>query len=184
MNLLMGRGAKATIRGLFCAPEEQTHETYLSTQAWPQEAHSRLPRTHGIARRPPRARAPPRQGPQETDSLTVTLAFPPALRLRQPREFEKVLAGGIRLNEKLLTLAVGASPLDTARMGLAISAKAVPRAVDRNRIKRAARESFRLNRAQLPPRDLVVLARSGAGKAEGSELRATLERLWQKLRAR
>lgn len=118
----------------------------------------------------------------------MSSAFPPALRLRLPREYEKAFAGGTRLNEKLLTLAVGApspeSPLDTARLGLAISARSVPRAVDRNRIKRAARESFRRNRTTLPPRDLVVLARNGAATAKVADLRATLERLWQKLRSR
>jgi ribonuclease P protein component len=114
----------------------------------------------------------------------VAAAFRPAARLRQPREFEAVLSGGSRLNEKLLTVAVRNVSLEAARLGLAISAKAVPRAVDRNRIKRAARESFRTRRASLPPLDLVVLARSGAGKATAAELRATLERIWRKLESR
>lgn len=114
----------------------------------------------------------------------MTSAFPPAARLRQPREFEAVLAGGSRLNEKLLTAVVKANGLAHARLGLAISARSVPRAVDRNRIKRQARESFRMNRSSLPARDVVVLARSGAAKAGAPELRATLERLWQNLRTR
>ena len=75
------------------------------------------------------------------------------------------------------------NPLAHARLGLAISARAVPAATDRNRIKRLTRESFRLHRAQLPPMDIVMLARAGAGSAERAELRATLERLWQKLQA-
>lgn len=114
----------------------------------------------------------------------MSAAFPPAVRLRRPGEFEAVLKGGTRLNEKLLTIAFRANTLTSARLGFAISARAVPRAVDRNRIKRHARESFRTHRAGLTPNDLVVLARSGAAQANSAELRTALERVWQKLRAR
>ncbi len=110
------------------------------------------------------------------------MAFPPRARLRQPREFEAVLKQGRRVQERLLTLVVlpGAAP--EARLGLAISSRAVPKATGRNRIKRLARESFRACRAQLPAADLVLQARAGAGKADRAELRSTLERLWQRLK--
>ena len=111
----------------------------------------------------------------------MTFAFQASARLRSPREFEAVLAGGRRLNEKWLTAASRANTMDHARLGLAISARAVPRATDRNRIKRQTRESFRQHRAQLPALDIVLLARAGAGAAARTEVRAALERLWQKL---
>lgn len=114
----------------------------------------------------------------------MATAFPPAARLRQPGEFEKVFAGGARLNEKLLTLVVGPASGPSARLGLAISSRNVPRAVDRNRIKRAARESFRHARESLPARDVVLMAKGGAAKARAPELREMLERLWQKLKSR
>lgn len=44
------------------------------------------------------------------------------------------------------------------RLGLVISKKNLPRAVDRNRVKRVIRESFRTR--QLPGLDVVALARS------------------------
>lgn len=113
----------------------------------------------------------------------MSLAFPASARLRSPREFEAVLAAGRRLNEKWLTAATRANEMQHARLGLAISARAVPRATDRNRIKRQARESFRAHRAQLPALDVVMLARSGAGAAPRAELRAALERIWRKLAA-
>ena len=92
-----------------------------------------------------------------------------------------MLKGGRRVQEKFLTAALRPNDLPRARLGLAISARAVPAATDRNRIKRLTRESFRLHRAQLPPMDIVMLARSGAGGADRGELRAALERLWQRL---
>lgn len=107
--------------------------------------------------------------------------FPPPARLRTPGEFKFVLSGGRRLHESLLTAASKANDQQGARLGFAVSARAVPRAVDRNRIKRQARESFRLGRARIPPLDIVILARAGAGKISAPELRAVLERLWKKL---
>ena len=80
-----------------------------------------------------------------------------------------------------MTLVVLPAAAAEARLGLAISARAVPLATGRNRIKRLARESFRGCRATLPPADLVLQARSGAAKADRAELRATLERLWRRV---
>ena len=101
--------------------------------------------------------------------------------MRSPREFEAVLASGRRLQEKWLTAAMRSNEQAQARLGFAISARSVPAAADRNRIKRQARESFRLHRAQLPALDIVMLARPGAGSAANKDLRAALERLWRKL---
>jgi len=47
-----------------------------------------------------------------------------------------------------------------ARLGLSVPAK-VGGAVQRNRLKRLVRESFRLNRERLEPGDLVVYLRPG-----------------------
>lgn len=113
----------------------------------------------------------------------MPFAFPPAARLRHPREFESVLAGGKRLQERWLTAAMRPNTQDQARLGLAISARAVPDAVDRNRIKRQARDTFRRHRAGLPPLDVVILARPGAGAAARPELRAAFERIWQRMGA-
>jgi ribonuclease P protein component len=108
-------------------------------------------------------------------------AFPPRARLRHPREFEAVLKQGRRVQEKLLSAVILAGAASEARLGLAISAKAVPLATGRNRIKRLARETFRARRATLPAADIVLQARTGAAAADSNELRATLERLWQRV---
>lgn len=58
----------------------------------------------------------------------------------------------------------------TARLGLAISKKQVRRAVDRNRLKRLARDVFRLHRAELEGLDLVVMARATAAITDKTTL--------------
>lgn len=72
-----------------------------------------------------------------------------------------------------------------ARLGLAISARTVPRALDRNRLKRVTRESFRLNYGSLGVFDIVIVARNkSAAGARRSELAAALATLWKTYRVR
>ena len=74
----------------------------------------------------------------------------------------------------------GAARGDESRLGMAVSTKVAPRAVDRNRIKRLVRESFRHTGA-LPDLDIVVIARPAARGADSSTLRTSLERHWRRL---
>ena len=70
------------------------------------------------------------------------------------------------------------------RLGLAISRKQAPRAVDRNRLKRIVRESFRHNRELLFGLDCVVLCRQGTVTRTNEVLFASLEMHWSRLRHR
>ncbi len=68
-------------------------------------------------------------------------------------------------------------------MGMAISKKVLRRAVDRNRVKRLMRESFRHNAARLPSVDIVLsLSQRNRLRDEDSLLRA-LEKTWATLSA-
>lgn len=67
-----------------------------------------------------------------------------------------------------------------ARLGLAISKKALPKAVQRNRIKRILRESFR-NRNELPNIDLVFLAKHNIASQDNRSILNGLTILWDKL---
>jgi len=66
-----------------------------------------------------------------------------------------------------------------ARLGLAIAKKQIPRAVDRNRIKRVVRESFRI--LQLHEHDFVVLARRDTVTATNAQLFLSLKHHWDRL---
>ena len=69
-----------------------------------------------------------------------------------------------------------------SRLGVIIAKKNIRLAVNRNRIKRLLRESFR-HQTQFPISvDLVVMARSGINELSNTELRQLLERQWQRLR--
>lgn len=105
-------------------------------------------------------------------------------RLLKPRDFRRVFERAQRSSDALFTVLARASGLSGARLGLAISRKAARRAVDRNRIKRQARESFRRRRLELDGIDFVVMAKGGAVSVSNLELRKSLERHWRRLTSR
>ena len=89
------------------------------------------------------------------------MRFGKAARILRRREFLAVQQRGERLFAgKLVVLALHAGGT-RPRIGITVPGK-VANAVIRNRIKRWVREAFRAVAADLPPVDLVVIARSGA----------------------
>lgn len=69
-----------------------------------------------------------------------------------------------------------------ARLGIAVSKRNIPRAVDRNRLKRTVRESFRLHRSRLGPVDVVVLISAPALTTERATMRNGLQDIWDRIR--
>lgn len=67
------------------------------------------------------------------------------------------------------------------RLGLAIAKKRLPRAVDRNRVKRVIRESFRRRQTELGATDVVVLARNGTAGMSNRRLSGQLYSAWAEI---
>jgi ribonuclease P protein component len=87
-------------------------------------------------------------------------------RLLAAADFKLVFEAGNRISNDLWVIAWSMSTHPHARLGLAIAKKAAPLAVQRNRLKRIARNVFRLHPLRDQPVDLVVMIRSAAHKAE------------------
>ncbi|MCB1757360.1 MAG: ribonuclease P protein component [Gammaproteobacteria bacterium] len=102
-------------------------------------------------------------------------------------QYRRVFSRNFRLSDQYWTVLVRvrqAEEQGDARLGLAIAKKSASKSVDRNRLKRIIRESFRLNRAQLGAVDIVVMARKECVGVDNRILRASLGRLWKKLVSR
>jgi ribonuclease P protein component len=102
-----------------------------------------------------------------------------AQRLLKPGEFARVMKRGRRKRDEFFNLFVLRNDLPHARLGLAVSRKVSPRAVDRNRLRRLVRESFRYHQHGLQGLDVVVMAQAAARKAESARIRDSLANHWQ-----
>ena len=110
-------------------------------------------------------------------------SLPRAARLLKAGDFAALRGHSRRLGVRHFLAEYSPNPLTTCRLGQAVSRRVSKRAVDRNRIKRLVRESYRLVRTQLPSLDILLIARSSAVQTPSAELREDLSALWKKLMA-
>ena len=104
--------------------------------------------------------------------------FPKTARLLSPKDYKPVFDNSrYKVSSKQFLLLATASQARRPRLGLVIAKKHVSKAVQRNRLKRVLRESFRLRQTEIPLIDIVVLARKDADKLATIELRTMIDRL-------
>jgi ribonuclease P protein component len=113
--------------------------------------------------------------------LALDRGFARAARLLKASQFRRVFQRARRVADQNFTILARTNGQQAARLGLAISKKQVRRAVDRNRLKRLVRESFRHHRQSLQGFDVVVMARTQALACTNRELAEGLDGLWQDL---
>ena len=114
--------------------------------------------------------------------MTARYRFPRTHRLLRPAEFQTVFdSTAFKVGEQHFLLLVRPNGLDHPRLGLVIAKKKVRLAVERNRLKRTIRTSFRLHQAALPPVDLIFMARNDLGSLASAELALQLEKSWKRL---
>ena len=109
--------------------------------------------------------------------------FPRRARLLKPAEYSRVFKKPVRSSDRLFTILASPSqsPEANPRLGLAISKKNAKHAVDRNRIKRIIRESFRHRQQGLSKADFVVMAKPVTKNSSKAELFKSLEQHWSRL---
>lgn len=109
-------------------------------------------------------------------------AFPKSLRLLNSGDFQSVFdQAPFRANHQQFLILARSNERNYPRLGLVIAKKHVRLAVERNRIKRQIRESFRHRQALLAGLDVIVLARKGMDDLSNQQLSEQLEQQWQRL---
>ena len=112
----------------------------------------------------------------------MDLGFGPEYRLLTPGQFKNVFDGATcKASGPNVLLLARHNSLTHSRLGLVIAKKSVRRAVDRNRIKRIARDSFRHHRAEMDHMDIIVLARKGLGELDNAALHSLFADMWRRL---
>ena len=114
-----------------------------------------------------------------------TLAYGRELRLLTPSQFRTVFSNPpVKAVTAHITMLATPNTLENPRIGVTVSKKRAKTAVQRNRIKRRVRETFRLKQHKIPNFDIVVIAKQGIVDLDNAELNDTLNYLWRKLAKR
>jgi ribonuclease P protein component len=109
------------------------------------------------------------------------LTLPAQGRLRAKSDFDAAYARGRRLGNALFGVTARRNEQGRPRLGLAVAVRVAGSSVERNRIRRIIRESFRLHQHEMPALDIVVSARDRVRGLPGAELHASLAALWKKV---
>ncbi len=116
------------------------------------------------------------------DCEKTSAGFDKSRRLLTAAQYRAVFDDAtVKASHRHLLLLARHSDTHQSRLGLVIAKKNVRKAVQRNRIKRVARELFRQLPPASPPLDVVLLARRGLDELDNTALFAALGEQWQKL---
>lgn len=120
---------------------------------------------------------------QESPSSIVRAAkFAATHRLLREDGFDRIVRAE-NIADKYFKVFFARNDKDNARLGIVASKKILPRAVDRNRIKRVIREVFRQHGIKTQKLDVVVMVRSAC--AQESDMRGNnLETLFSRVENR
>lgn len=120
--------------------------------------------------------SPPPMSPKKPSN-----GFSKSLRILTPKDFQHVFANAEKFGNRNWTFIVRSNQKPYPRLGLAIAKKQLQRAVWRNRVKRLAREAFRLHKMELSGYDIVVLGRKGMQDIDNETLRKSFLHLIRKI---
>jgi ribonuclease P protein component len=104
--------------------------------------------------------------------------LPKQARLLTKADFNAVFSKSVKVSNPQFLLLIHINNNPYSRLGLVISKKVDKRAVQRNRIKRISRESFRMYDFQINC-DFVILARPKITNLPNKELFDALNSLWK-----
>ena len=112
-------------------------------------------------------------------SQRLSCLFRPEQRLLTPRDFQAVFDSTLcKVAQPPFLMLIRANTTAKPRLGLVFARKKVRLAVERNRFKRLVRNSFRLHQHQLPPVDVVFIARQGIDDLDNAAFLSALDKAW------
>lgn len=102
-------------------------------------------------------------------------------RLLSKHDFQSVFATSNKATQKYLLALYKSNQKPYARLGIIVAKRYIKLAVNRNRLRRLIRESFRHHQEALKGLDIIVLMRSEWSPLDNKALRVNIDNLWQKL---
>ena len=109
------------------------------------------------------------------------MRFSRTSRLVSKHDFKFVFDKPRKAYSKHLQVLYRPNTLSHARLGIVISKLKARLSVDRNRVRRVVRESFRQHQSTLGGVDVVVMLKSVLDKLDGKLLRDEIDNLWHSI---
>ena len=110
------------------------------------------------------------------------MVFSRSYRLKNKQDFQAIFDQPFKVTHRYFQALFRLNERSHARLGLMIAKHRVPRAVDRNKIRRIIRESFREHAPLLKGLDIIVLLRQALSRdVTKAQLRVDVEHLWQRI---
>ncbi|MDG1206171.1 MAG: ribonuclease P protein component [Pseudomonadales bacterium] len=112
----------------------------------------------------------------------IDQSLPAYRRLLTSPEFDAVFKDNhIRVSSPEFLVLAALTSFPASRLGMVIGKKNTNQANDRNKIKRAIRETFRKNFPHQPAVDVVIVSRKAVDPELPKILNAKLDEIWSKL---
>ncbi len=179
--------SRSAIISRFCPTESKRffHETHVPAVGRPSKENTRIPRADEDGQRTRRDQRATREGSQARRGLGLmprgarAEGFPRRHRFAVQGSFGAVLRNSRKLRSPHAVLHISTGMSGSSRLGVALTRRLMPSAVERNRMKRALREVFRRHPVKGMGFDLVVMFRSrfeaGDRRAVVNEVKALLD---------
>ena len=114
--------------------------------------------------------------------MTTIYGFSTDVRIHCAADYKSVFDGALfKVHQPHFLFLAKYTEQPNSRLGIVVAKKKVRRAHERNRVKRLARENFRLHQQQLDQLDIVVMPKNGIDAIPNAELHQQLQFAWQKL---
>ncbi len=111
--------------------------------------------------------------------MTGGLTFGKSQRLLTSGDYQHVFRQArYKVSSKRILILATENGMARARLGLVVGKKHLKLAVQRNRFKRLARESFRHQQHELAGLDIIVLVRGNLAHEENARIRQSIDTLW------